>query len=283
MTWLSRNAEIGRPMKLSFWRKISISSWFITHDSSVIAVLELDAEPALKYLEEESKRSGKKLTITHFAGYAIGKVFYEHPEINCLYRWGKLYPRKTADVCFLIASGTGKMAEGEDLSAFTVREADKKGVLGIAEELESRVKSVKAGGDVSFRGIKQMLDYFPHFIRRPLVNLADFIMHSLNLWSPILGIERDAFGSVMLTSVGSLGVEFAIARIYPQSRNSLIISVGAVKDKPVVKQGQVVPGKVVKVAFTADHRIVDGLHAGYMLRTFEKIFQNPRGEPLLGR
>lgn len=275
MPWLTRNAELGKPLRLSLWRKISISSWKVTRDSSIVAVLDLDAEPALAYLKSLTRPGEPKPTITHYAGWVLARVFALHPEINCMYRWGNLYPRKTADICFLVASGDGKAKGDDDLSGLVVRAADQAGVAGIASELDSRVRAIKAGNDVSFRGIKQHLAWLPNFIRAPLVNLADFIMHGLNLWSPILGLRQDAFGSAMLTSVGSLDIEFAIARIYPQSRNSVIMSVGAVREKPVVKNGQIVIGKTIKLVFTADHRVIDGMHAAYLLKSVQTFFENP--------
>jgi pyruvate dehydrogenase E2 component (dihydrolipoamide acetyltransferase) len=279
--WFSQNVELGAPLQVSRWRKISISSWKVTHDSSVVSILELDAEPARKYLERLQAQSGTthKLTITHFAGFVLAKVFAKYPEVNCLYRLGKLYRRKTVDICFLVSSGRGGIHGSEDLSGYTLRAVDQLVVVKIAEGLTPTVKLMKSGKDTTFRGIKHYIGHFPHWARMLLVNFADFMMHVMNLWSPLLGFQRDAFGSAMLTSVGSLDIEFAIPRIYPQSRNVMMMAVGAVREKPVVKNGAVVVGKQLKIVFTADHRIVDGLHAAYLLKEFQSLFENPEGIP----
>jgi pyruvate dehydrogenase E2 component (dihydrolipoamide acetyltransferase) len=253
----------------------SVSSWRVTRDSSVVSVLELDAEPAERYLAALQPRTSEKLTLTHLAGFTLARVFREHPETNCLYRWGKLYRRKTIDICFLVASGKKGVDGKEDLSGQIVRETDRLGVVKIADELRPKERAMKSGKDSSFKGIKASVASFPHFIRRWLVEAADLIMHTFNLWSPILGFARDSFGTAMLTSVGSLDIEFAIARIYPQSRNVMIMSVGAVREKPVVRDGKVVVGRQLKVVFTADHRILDGMHAAHMLRDFKRFFENP--------
>ncbi len=237
-------------------------------------MLELDPEPALQFLKSQTEVGGPKLTLTHYTGWVIAKVFANNPEINCIYRLGKLYPRETSDVCFLVAAGAGKGGD-EDLSAHVVRQADKKSINEVARELQTQAEPIKQGADSRFNGIKQLLKFFPHFIRAPLVNFADFFMNTLNLWTPFLGIERDAFGSFMLTSVGSLGIEFAIPRIYPQSRNPLIVCLGRVSEQPVVKNGQVVVGKRLKMIFTADHRVIDGVHAAYLLSQIRELFENP--------
>lgn len=278
-TWFSKNIDFGSPIPLSRWRKISMASWGVTHDSSVVTVIELDAEPALAYLEKLQPETATKLTITHLAGFALAKAFAMYPDVNCMFRRGKLYRRKTIDICFLVASGKAGTHGSEDLSSHTLREVDRLGVVKIAEGLAPTARVIKTGKDSTFRGIKKSIGGFPHPIRWFLVNLADFLMNGLNVWSPFLGLQRDAFGSAMLTSVGSLDIEFAIARIYPQSRNVMIASVGAVREKPVVRNGAVVVGKRIKVVFTGDHRIVDGLHAAHMLKEFQACFEKPEMIP----
>lgn len=236
--------------------------------------MELDAEPALRRLEKLRAETGVKVTLTHLAGKAIGRVFSEHPEINCMVRWGKLYPRPSVDICFLVASGEGGTQGREDLSGRVVRDVDQKTEVQIARELETSVRTIKGGQDISFRGIKGGLGWVPAVLRPFFVNATDWIMNLFNLWSPILGVPQDAFGSAMLTSVGTLDIELAIPRIYPQSRNSLMVALGAVRERPVVRQGQIVVGKVIKAAFVGDHRVVDGLHASYMLKTFQREFES---------
>ncbi len=271
--WFSRNVELGEPLRLSQWRKISMSSWGVTRDSSIVTMLELDVDPAIRYLESLQGRTSARLTLTHFAGYVLARVFRKFPETNVLYRRGKLYPRKSVDICFLVASG--KPDGTEDLTGHTIRNVDEAGVIRIAEELVPRAKVMRSGNDTTFRGIKQYIGYFPHRLRMFMVGFADLLMHGMNIWSPLLGFQRDAFGTAMLTSTGSLDIEFAIPRIYPQSRNVMMMAVGATREKPVVRNGQVVVGNQIKIVFTADHRIVDGLHAAQMLKEFQRCFEHP--------
>jgi len=278
--WLTKNIELGAPLAISRWRKISMASWGVTRDSSVVTILELDADPALAYIASLQSQTKTKLTITHFAGYCLAKTFRKYPEANCIFRRGRLYPRKNVDACFLVASGRGGVKGSEDLSVSLVRNADHAGVVKIAEALMPEARTIKSGQDTSFRGIKYYIGAFPSPIRRVLVGLTDLIMNGMNLWSPVFGMKRDAFGSFALTSVGSLDIEFAIPRIYPQSRNVMIMAVCAVREKPVVKDGKVVVGRQLKIVFTADHRILDGLHASYLLKEFQSCFEHPEKIPV---
>lgn len=273
--WFRRNIDFDSPIPLSRWRKISLASWRVTPDSSIVTVIELDAEPALAYLARLQPITPAKLTITQVAGWALARAFAKYPDANCMVRLGKLYRRKTIDICFLVASGSASRHGDEDISSHTLRAVDRLGIVKIAEGLMPVANTIKTGNDTAYRGIKRSIGGFPNFVRRFLVAASDFVMNVLNVWSPILGFQQDPFGTAMLTSVGSLDMEFAIARIFPASRNVMIASVGAVREKPVVRNGAVVVGKRIVVAFTADHRIVDGAHGALMLKEFQACFENP--------
>lgn len=57
--------------------------------------------------------------------------------------------------------------------------------------------------------------------------------------------------------------------------NSAILSVGAIVEKPVVKDGEIVVGSVMKVTLACDHRTVDGATGAAFLQTFKQFMENP--------
>ena len=76
-----------------------------------------------------------------------------------------------------------------------------------------------------------------------------------------------------ISNLGMFGIEEFTAIINPP--NAAILAVGAIRDVPVVKNGQVVPGKRMKVTLSSDHRIVDGAKAAEFLSTLRNLLQNP--------
>ena len=57
--------------------------------------------------------------------------------------------------------------------------------------------------------------------------------------------------------------------------NSSILSVGAIVDKPVVKNGEIVVGSTMKVTLACDHRTVDGATGAQFLQTLRAYLENP--------
>jgi pyruvate dehydrogenase E2 component (dihydrolipoamide acetyltransferase) len=76
-----------------------------------------------------------------------------------------------------------------------------------------------------------------------------------------------------ISNLGMFGItEFTSIINQP---NSAIMSVGAIDQKPVVKDGQIVIGNVMKITLACDHRTVDGATGAAFLQTFKAYIENP--------
>ncbi|MEO9952797.1 pyruvate dehydrogenase complex dihydrolipoamide acetyltransferase [Nonlabens sp.] len=76
-----------------------------------------------------------------------------------------------------------------------------------------------------------------------------------------------------ISNLGMFGItEFTSIINQP---NSAIMSVGAIVQKPVVKDGQIVVGNVMKITLACDHRTVDGATGAAFLQTFQSYIENP--------
>jgi pyruvate dehydrogenase E2 component (dihydrolipoamide acetyltransferase) len=76
-----------------------------------------------------------------------------------------------------------------------------------------------------------------------------------------------------ISNLGMFGIEDFTAIINPP--DSCILAVGGIKQTPVVKNGQVVPGNVMKVTLSCDHRVVDGATGSAFLKTLKQNLENP--------
>ncbi len=76
-----------------------------------------------------------------------------------------------------------------------------------------------------------------------------------------------------ISNLGMFGVEEFTAIVNPP--DSCILAVGGIKQTPVVKNGQVVPGNTMKVTLSCDHRVVDGALGAAFLQTLKGLLENP--------
>ncbi|PZU13916.1 MAG: pyruvate dehydrogenase, partial [Chryseobacterium sp.] len=76
-----------------------------------------------------------------------------------------------------------------------------------------------------------------------------------------------------ISNLGMFGIETFTSII--NQPNSAILSVGAIIEKPVVKNGQIVVGNIMKLSLACDHRVVDGATGAQFLQTLKTYLENP--------
>jgi pyruvate dehydrogenase E2 component (dihydrolipoamide acetyltransferase) len=76
-----------------------------------------------------------------------------------------------------------------------------------------------------------------------------------------------------ISNLGMFGIEEFTAIINPP--DACILAVGGIAQVPVVKNGQVVPGNVMKLTLSCDHRVVDGATGAAFLQTLKSLLEEP--------
>jgi len=76
-----------------------------------------------------------------------------------------------------------------------------------------------------------------------------------------------------ISNLGMFGIEEFTAIINPP--DACILAVGGIKETAIVKDGQLVPGNVMKVTMSCDHRVVDGVVGSAFLQTLKQMLEDP--------
>ncbi len=80
-------------------------------------------------------------------------------------------------------------------------------------------------------------------------------------------------GSFTISNLGMFGISSFQAIINPPQ--AAILAVGGIEDKAVIEDGEVIPGKVMTLTLSADHRVIDGVAGAKFLKTLQKFLENP--------
>lgn len=80
-------------------------------------------------------------------------------------------------------------------------------------------------------------------------------------------------GTVTISNLGAWGIESFDAIVNPPQ--AAILSVGTIVEKPVVKDGAIVPGLRMNLGVSCDHRVVDGAVAAKFLSEIKNLLENP--------
>ena len=76
-----------------------------------------------------------------------------------------------------------------------------------------------------------------------------------------------------ISNLGMFGIDQFTAIINPP--DACILAVGGISQEPVVKNGQIVPGNIMKVTLSCDHRVVDGATGAAFLQTLKSLLEEP--------
>jgi hypothetical protein len=272
-----RHLPLTLKPKISPARKVAFGTWHGPGDPSVYGALVVEADAMLAFIDAFRERTGRRLTLSHVMAKVMGEVFAEMPDANALLRWGRLYLRREVAVFFQVAfedPATGEI----DLSGLIVREPRALSLVEIVDVFERRGAAVRAGKDEDKEKARQLFRWIPGIAVRPILDALSFWLYTLNLDGRIFGVGRDAFGSALVTNVGSLGLDEAYAPLVPYSRTPLVISLGGIR-REIRPDADGAPRLVhtLRIGATFDHRILDGVHAARMARVVQRCFADPEG------
>jgi pyruvate dehydrogenase E2 component (dihydrolipoamide acetyltransferase) len=268
------NLELVPKTDLSSFRKIAIGTWQDAFDPTVYGTLELRMDQTVRYIQEFREKTGRRLTMSHLLAKAAAMALKECPDANAVLRWNRIYLRTRIGVFFqVVMSDEG--AEKIDLSGATLYDVERKSLLEICDEFEAKVAAVRARKDPALEKTRQTFLGVPHLMLNVFLKVLSFFSYTLNLNLTRLGVPQDPFGSIMITNIGTLGLDVAYVPLVPYSRVPILLATGAVKDAAVVDDGQVRVGKMMAINATFDHRIIDGFHAAVMSRVLRAWLERP--------
>ncbi|MGH7243826.1 MAG: dihydrolipoamide acetyltransferase family protein [Phycisphaerales bacterium] len=88
-----------------------------------------------------------------------------------------------------------------------------------------------------------------------------------------LSVEEMSDATFTISNLGMFGVEAFTAIINPP--NTAILAVGGAVQKPVVRDGKIVPGHVMSMTMSSDHRVIDGAMAASYLNSVKGLLEKP--------
>ena len=102
------------------------------------------------------------------------------------------------------------------------------------------------------------------------IEIKDFAVRAKNKKLTPAEIEGSTF---TISNLGMFGIESFTSII--NQPNSAILSIGAIIEKPIVKNGDISIGNTMKLTLACDHRTVDGATGSLFLKTLKEYIENP--------
>ena len=100
--------------------------------------------------------------------------------------------------------------------------------------------------------------------------IKDFVERANN---KKLMVEELTGNTFTVSNLGMFGIDEFTAIINPP--DACILAIGSIQKTPIVKDGEILVGNIMKVTLSSDHRIVDGAQGAQFLKTLKTMLENP--------
>ena len=254
----------------SAFRKLAAAMWRAPNDPHIFGSVDIDMSAAESFLRSYNARHGCKATVTHLVARAVAMTLARHPECNAKVGWWRLRLRSRVDIFCQVATEGGR-----DLSGFKIDAADTLSIAEIAAALGRAAQRIRGGSDPAFDRSRRLFRALPLWAIRMVVGLLSFLVNTLNLDLPRVGLPRDPFGSAMVTSLGMMHIDTGFAPFTPVARCPLVVTVTRVRLRPWVVESKVEPRPILRLCGTFDHRVIDGYHAAQIASEVEELIARP--------
>jgi pyruvate dehydrogenase E2 component (dihydrolipoamide acetyltransferase) len=161
------------------------------------------------------------------------------------------------------------------MGSVKVENADQLTTAEISEEIGKNIANSRKGNENDTMQSKSLLAKLPWPFRNWLFKIYKIITINWGISVPGIGLDSNSFGSYIVSNIGTVGLDTGFASLLPSSNISFVFVLGSVNKKPVVVNDEIVIRRVMLMASTLDHRVVDGSHGGLLFRFIKQIAKKP--------
>ncbi len=242
-------------------------------DSEVYINTKLDVTKLVDYIKNKKKEKGNEdLTYFHAFSIAIGKLLYNRPLLNRFVINKTHYDRKDITLSFVAKKEFTDHAE-ETFNVVKVEEKDN--LFTMSNKISGKVHKVREEKKTNTAdNFINSIGKLPKFIRWFIIKIVKFADNH-DLIPQSLTSNSIYHSSVLLSNLGSLKCGAIYHHLTDLGTNSVLITIGEIKDEPVVIDGKVEIRKMCEFGVTLDERIGDGFYFVKSLKLLEYMFNNP--------
>ena len=228
------------------------------------------AEKLLEYLDKAGPEFGANVSHAVVGACSIG--LGENPTMNHFVSGRRLYMRKGRWLTFSIKRV--KKDKKSKIGVVKTEVRDGETFRGFTQRINEKINYERSGQKTGLDKELQIFGLLP----RSALRLGVTVFRALDYVNLLPGgfIEGDGmYTSVFIANLGSVNMRAAFHHLYEWGTAPLFLMVGAVEDKPVVEDGEVVPAKILHLRWSYDERIDDGLSSRFGMDTVKRVLEDP--------
>lgn len=239
-------------------------------DACIYFEQEIDLTRTLQYVR--SKRGEAKPTVFYIILYAALRTLAVRPKMNRFVSGGRHYQRNR--IRFNFVAKRDMTDDGEEVNV-TMSFSPRLTLEQFCEKIHGYVSAVKEGTEAGSEKINSLITLLPPFCIRFLVRAAMFLDNHNALPAPVID-SLPFYSTIFFTNVGSVGIDAPFHHNFEIGNCGIFCAIGRVRKERSLGPGGTVETKdKIKLTFTYDDRITDGIYCARSLDMMRKLVENP--------
>lgn len=210
--------------------------------------------------------------VTHVTVAAVANAVKKAPSMNRFVMGRRLYQRKGLWLTFSMKRK--KLDKQAKLAAVKRLIGDDESFFSLCTSLNQNIAVERSEQKTYLDKELGLLSRIP----RPVLKVGVSLLRLLDYYNLLPGgfIKNDAmYTGVFVANLGSLGMNAGYHHLYEWGTCPLFVMVGAIEERALVVNGEVVVRRVLPLRFTYDERIDDGLNAGLGITAAINAIEHP--------
>jgi hypothetical protein len=243
-------------------------------ESTIFFEQELDVTKTLKYVRQRIKDNpdGPKISMFYIILYAAVRVIAQRPKLNRFVSGYRYYQRNR--IRFNFVAKRDLSDEGEEINV-TMSFSPLLTLEQFCEKIHKQVSSVKKGSGTSTEKLNAFLSSLPRFLIKAFFRMVKWLDYHNALPLSLLD-DLPFYNTIFFTNTGSVGIDAPFHHNFEIGNCGIFCAVGKVRKERYIAPGEKFDVRdAVKLIFTYDDRITDGIYCARAIDMVRDLVENP--------
>jgi len=240
-------------------------------ESAIYLEQELDITKTLEYVKKKTD-NGFKITLFYIILYAAVRVVAQRPKLNRFVSGYRYYQRNRISFNFVAKRELND--EGEEVN-ITMSFSPLMSLEDFCKKIHDYILSIKKGSGTSSEKLNSVVASLPRFLIKLVVWGIKYLDYHNGL--PKSAIDSLPFYStVFFTNTGSIGIDAPFHHNFEMGNCGIFSAIGKIrKENCINPNGTTETKDKVKITFTFDDRITDGIYCARAVDMIRDLVENP--------
>jgi hypothetical protein len=242
-------------------------------DACIFFEQELNLTKTLEYVRKKKKEPGEvKVTLFYIILYAAIRTIALRPKMNRFVSGYRYYQRNRISINFVAKRDMSD--DGEEVNV-TMSFSPLMSLEEFCKKIHRHISAIKDGSGTNSEKVNSFLVHLPRFCIRFFVWFIRFLDYHNALPKSVID-SLPFFTTIFFTNVGSIGIDAPLHHNFEVGNCGIFCAIGKIRrEHRLLPGGTVAKRDKMRITFTYDDRITDGIYCARTIGMVRDMVENP--------